>query len=89
MHNALCLWRTYIQLKKTLGNKAVNYETTGINSMNPDVLMFYDRQFRMVLQLTGKPEIRNCVSNPRPQDDTLENIATLWGFNVVDIPGKR
>ena len=33
-----------------------------------------------------EPEIRHCVSNPRPQDDTLAHIATSC-FNVVDIPG--
>ena len=32
-------------------------------------------------------EFENCVSSPIPQDDTLQHIATSWGFNVVDIPG--
>ena len=80
LHNALCLWRIYIPLNKTLGNKVVNYEATGINSMNP---MAVSHGFTA----DREPEIWNSVSNPRPQDDTLEHIATSWGFNFVDIPG--
>ena len=43
--------------------------------MNPTAGFTADRE----------PEIRNCVPNPRPQDDTLEHIATSWGFNFVQV----
>ena len=74
LHNALCLWRAYIQLNKTLGNKVVNYKAIGINSINPTAVsdsFTADRE----------PEIRNSVSNPRPQDDALELIATSCGYS--------
>ena len=32
LHNVICLWRTYIQLRKMFGNKVVDYETIGISN---------------------------------------------------------
>ena len=74
------MWRTYIQLDKTFENKVVDYETIGINGRNSAAVIngfIADKE----------PEIKNYASNHSPQDDTVENIATSWGFNVLDIPG--
>jgi hypothetical protein len=34
LRNAICLWRTYLQLTETFGNKVVDIESIGINAKN-------------------------------------------------------
>ena len=33
--NAVCLWRTYLQLKNKFGKKVIDYRQIGINTKNP------------------------------------------------------
>ena len=80
LHNAICLWRTYIQLSKTFGKKVVDYETIGINTRNPATGLVDFTPDKETVTL-------NSVYNPSAQDNTLEHIASAWGFQVVDIPG--
>ena len=80
LHNAICLWRTYIQLSKMFGNKVVDYETIGISNTKSELSVDFtpDKE---------EPVPLNSAPNPNPQDGALEHIASAWGLEVVDIPG--
>ena len=76
LHNAICLWSTYMQFVKKFGKKIVDYKDIG---MNPKVLL--------LSAATSSSTTAVNTDNVDSTESSLHRVAQAWGFDILDIPG--
>mgnify|MGYP002803930454 CR=1 FL=1 len=74
LHNAICLWSTYMQFVKKFGKKIVDYKDIGIN---PKVL----------LSAATSSSTTVSTDNVGSTENSLHRVAQTWGFDILDISG--
>ena len=72
-YNAVCLWRTYLQLKDKFGTKVIDYKQIGINTKSS--------RLDSSCTYNGDELPADDLANE------LQRLANTWGYDVVNIAG--